>query len=342
MKFKSYLTKRNFLFFSFFILLAGGGYYLRQRAKTKVTSLKTITPTLRSVTQTLELSGEIKAHRQARLHFQTGGLVVYYPWHEGDTIKKFQTIASLDKRQLQKTLRQRLNLYAKQRNAFDQTQDNYRKNIDDGDIDLKLKRILENSQYDLNNSVINVELQDLSLQYATLFAPFTGILAQAPITTANVNVMPNDTFVLVDPHSLYFSAELEEGDLAKIKPDLPVKVSLDAFPNQTFTGKIDRIGFIPQQTSTGTVYPLEISFSQPPSALRLGLNGTAYLTLAHKEKVLALPQDVVYETDNGSYYVKILRNGKAVKQTVKVGLEGDDFVEIISGLDLHDQVIANE
>ncbi len=337
-------NKRFFLILIFVTLFSFGGFiWWHQHHQAEVKSFHLVHPQTRNLTKTLELSGSIQAKKLAKLHFQTGGLVVYYPWQEGDTIKKYQTIASLDKRQLKKQLQQKLNLYAKQLNAFSQLRDNHQTELDANDIDLQLKRILDNSQYDLNNAVLNVELQDLALKYSYLTAPFTGILVKSPITTPNVNIFPNDTFILVDPHSLYFSAELEEGDLAKVNLNTPIKVVLDAFPDKSLPAHINRISFTAKETSTGTVYPLEIVFDHtdnlPP--LRLSLNGTAYLTLAHKDQVLAIPQEAVHEDDQ-SAYVYLLKDGHRQRRNIKLGLEGDDYVEVTSGLSSSDQVIIND
>ncbi len=336
------MKKTKFILISSILIFTSAFLFWRYRfTSAKSKQLNLIRPQKRKIVKTLELSGKIKAKKQANLHFQTGGLVVYYPWQEGDKIKKFQTIASLDQRQLRKTLQEKLNLYAKQRNSFDQTQDDYRKNIDDGDIDLKLKRLLENVQYDLNNAVLNVEIQHLSLEYSHLWAPFSGILIKSPITSSQVNITPADVFVLVDPNSLYFSAELEEGDLTNVSQNTPVKVSLDAFPQEMFPAHIKRIAFSSIETSSGTIYPLEITLDNPDlSKLRLGLNGTAYLTLASKESALALPLDVIHEDDQGSF-VYVYRDGKKQRQSVKLGLEGDNYVEVLSGLSSNDSVIEN-
>ncbi len=324
------------------VLLSFGFIWFKNHSSAKDHSLTTVQPQFRDITKTLELSGSVQAKKLAKLHFQTGGLVVYYPWQEGDTIKKYQTIASLDQRQLKKVLQEKLNLYAKQLNAFSQLRDDHQDKIDANDIDLQLKRILDNSQYDLNNAVLNVELQDLTIKYSYLTAPFTGILIKSPITSSHVNILPSDMFILVDPKSLYFSAELEEGDLAKVNLQTPATVVLDAFPNQKISVKIDRISFASKETSTGTVYPLELTFSSSKlPVLRLGLNGTAYLTLDHKTHVLSLPQEAVHEDDQGSF-VYLLKDGHKQRQNIKLGLEGDDYVEIESGLSPSDQVLIKD
>ncbi len=326
-----------------FVLLSGSFLLFKKGLIFSQTSeTQTIKPQYRQVAKTLELSGSVKAKREANLHFQTGGLVVYYPWQEGDYIKKYQTIASLDQRQLQKTLRQKLNLYAKQRHSFDQTQDDYRKNIEDGDIDQELKRLLENAQYDLDNAVLDVEIQDLALKYAHLYSPIDGILVKSPITTPHVNILATDTFTVVDPTSLYFSAELEEGDLAQVSEGMPATVILDSFSDAPMEGKVERIAFTAKETSTGTVYPLEISLPQDQlTHLRLNLNGTAYLVLEKKDNVLSLPQEAIHQDDHGTY-VYLLKNGQKQKQSLQVGLEGNEFVEIVSGLSPEDQVVLED
>ncbi|MFH2019202.1 MAG: efflux RND transporter periplasmic adaptor subunit [bacterium] len=296
----------------------------------------------RDITETIELSGEIDAKLKEDLRFLAGGLVTYFPWKEGDEIKKYSTVASLDARALKKSLTKQLNLYASERHDFDSTQDLYQKERDDGDVDQALRRILEKAQYDLTNSVIDVELQDLSLTLSRLYAPFTGILVSAPITTPNVNVLATNVFTLVDPTSLYFLADLDESDLNVVVPGLPVKLELDAYPNDLMETTVESISYASKVTSTGTTYEITIPIPlDKMSTLRLGLNGTASIILSAKKDILTLPIEAVSE-ENDRRYVLVMDGKKTLEKDVKVGISNNNFVEITSGLSEGDVVVLEK
>ena len=69
--------------------------------------------------ETLSLSGEIDAKEKADVKFQTSGLLSWVGVKEGDYVKKYQSLASLDKRELQNSMSQLLNLYMKERWDFE-------------------------------------------------------------------------------------------------------------------------------------------------------------------------------------------------------------------------------
>jgi len=129
-----------------FVLLAAlGGWFLFGR-KPKV-EYDEYVPKRSDINETLELSGKVQAEQSANLKFLAGGLVTYLGAKEGDTVKKWQTLASVDSRQLQKTMEQKLNLYAIQRGTFDQTVDDNNNSVPAGDLGNTLRRLLEKNQY---------------------------------------------------------------------------------------------------------------------------------------------------------------------------------------------------
>ena len=101
---------------------------------------------------TLSLSGEVDAEEKAILKFQTSGRLVWVGVKEGDYVNKYQTLASLDQRDLKNRLTKYLNTYSKQRNTFDETKDdNWNQQFAFSEsLRNEAKRVLENNQYDLN------------------------------------------------------------------------------------------------------------------------------------------------------------------------------------------------
>jgi RND family efflux transporter MFP subunit len=294
---------------------------------------------VRDITETIELSGEVDAKLREDLHFLAGGLVTYYPWQEGDEITKFSTIASLDQRTLKKTLQKYLNLYSIQRGTFEQTIDDNDNSVPDGELGRELKRLLEANQYTLDNSVLDVELQDLAIRLSRLYAPFTGILVSSPITTPHVNVLATDVFTLVDPSTLYFVADLDESDLGSVEPGIPVEIELDAFDDSLFDSQVESVSFGSKETTTGTTYEVVIPLPEEAmDRLRLGLNGTAHLIISKKEGILTLPIEAIVD-EGKRIYVYLMEGGKMVEHEVETGISDNNYVEITSGLSEGDTVV---
>ncbi|KKU87074.1 MAG: RND family efflux transporter MFP subunit [Microgenomates group bacterium GW2011_GWF2_47_9] len=292
----------------------------------------------RDLTDTLELAGEVTAQKTATLRFSAGGYLTYLGASEGDSVKKWQTLASVDSRQLKKVLDQKLNLFAIQRGTFDQTIDDNDNSVPDGDLDRTLDRLLAKNQYQLDNTILDVEYQSLAISLARLSAPFDGILVHAPVSTAYVQVLATDTWLVVDPQSLEFTADLDETDIARVAIGQKVVLTLDAFPDLSLDSTIASISFVPQETSTGTTYKVKVALPKSEmSQLKLGLNGTASVVLSEKTAVPSLPVSAITLVD-GASTVTVLESDKYATKKVETGVESGNYLEIKSGLGVGDHV----
>lgn len=314
-------------------------FYIKGKKGTEYTPY---TVASRDIVESLSLSGKVEATSSATLRFLTGGYVTYLGAKEGDTIKKWQTLATLDSRQLQKVLDQKLNLYAIQRGTFDQTVDDNDNSVPDGDLARELSRLLAKNQYQLDNTVLDVEYQDLAVKLARLTSPLTGILVHAPTSVANVQVSSTDTWVVVDPSSLEFVADLDETDLQKVQVGQPATLTLDAFPDNAIHTVVSRVSYSPKETTTGTTYEVHIAVPKDSmSTLRLGLNGTAELELEKKGSVPTLPQEAVsYESKGPVVYLKEGRSYTA--KSLELGIDDGENVEIVKGAELGTVVYAKK
>jgi multidrug efflux pump subunit AcrA (membrane-fusion protein) len=198
--------------------------------------------------------------------------------------------------------------------------------------------LLEKNQYQLENTVKDVEYQDLYLKLSRISSPINGVLVQSPVTVANVQVSAADTWVVVDPSSLYFSADLDETDLKRVSVGQTAHVNLDAFADLEIDSKISHISFSPKETTTGTTYEVKIGLSETEiSNLRLGLNGTAALVLSEVQDALTLPMSAVLAKNGGSF-VTVNDGTKYIEKEIKTGIENNGVVEIKSGLGEADNV----
>jgi RND family efflux transporter MFP subunit len=321
------------------LVLAFGIYRYTQKGNVEY---QEYTVTKSSLNETFELSGKVIAGSSATLRFGAGGLITYMGAKEGDSVKKWQTLASVDTRQLQKTIEQKLNLYAIQRGTFDQTIDDNDNSVPGGDLGRTLTRLLEQNQYQLENTVKDVEYLDLSKTLSRLSSPIAGILVHSPIDTANVQVSPTDTWLVVDPTSLYFSADLDETDLKRVRVGQKVIITLDAIPDKEFESSVVSISYSPKETSAGTTYEVKLALPKDLlQDLRLGLNGTAAIIMSEKESVNVLPSSAL-SGSNGNTTVLVKNGQKYEEKKVETGIENEGMVEIVSGLGDNDHVYVKK
>jgi RND family efflux transporter MFP subunit len=314
------------------------GYFFFSQPKKEE---KTYEATKKNLKEELVFSGKIDAEEKAVLRFQTSGRLAWVGVKEGQTVKKYQAIASLDQRDLKNRLDKYLNTYAKQRNSFDQTIDDYQKTwttAPDKLIADKAKRILENSQYDLNNAVLDVEYQNFTLEYANLWSPIDGVVTRIDVPTAGVNITPaNAEFEIVNPATLYFSASADQTEVVKLKEGMTGKITFDAYPDEPVDGTITMIGFTPKTDETGTVYAIKIGFSADKN-LKLGMTGDITFVISERKDVISLPQTLIKKDKKGTF-VYLKKNGQIEKQYIKTGDDIDGEVLVESGLNPGDIVV---
>lgn len=292
--------------------------------------------------ETLTLSGEIDAREKAVVRFQTSGRLAWVGVEEGDAVKKYQTLASLDVRDLKNRMQKYLNTYSSQRLTFDQAKDdNWNLQYDLSEsVRKSAQRTLEDSQYDLNNSVLDVELQSLSLEYASVWTPIEGIVTRIDTPFAGVNITPaGSEFEIVNPDTIYLMVTAEQSDVVYLKKGMKGEVMFDAYPDDTYEGVVDYISFSPKTGETGTVYKVRLLLDEKALQLplKLAMTGDVNFTTKEISNVIGLPIKFISKDDKGDF-VNLERKGKREKVYVKRGEEIDDMVVIKSGIEVGDVV----
>ncbi len=282
--------------------------------------------------ETLTISGSIDAEEKVTLRFQTSGKLAWVGVKEGDRVKKNQTIASLDQRELKMNLDKYLNTYMSKRWDYEQSLDNY--NYKHQPVSDSVRRIIEKAQFDLNSSVIDVEIKNLAIQLANLWTPIDGIVTKVTNAYPGINIVYTSTeFEVVNPETIYFSATADQTEVTKISEGMPGTLVLDAYTDTPLSGNVKNISFNPKTGETGTVYVVKFYFNGDNSnyKYRLGMTGDLTFVTNRKENVLYVPIKFI-KNQNGKKYVQVKRKGGIEKADVEIGLETENNVEITKGL----------
>lgn len=328
MKFIKHNIKK-IIIFSIIILIAG--IFIYKNLQSKPSSEQSATVTRGTLEEALTISGKIQARDHIKAQFLTTGKLIGVGVKEGDYIKKNQWLASLDQQETQKKIEKYLNSYIKTRDTFDQTADDNKDKI----LTDKIKRILNDSQQDLENSVLDVEIQTLAKEYSHLYAPIEGIVTHidTPYPNVYISIPSQSSFEIINPKTVYFSATPDQNEVVKINKDMTADITLDAYPDTPFKGTVSQVAFSPKEGETDTVYEVKMDLPIDNSSYqyKIGMTGDATFTTNRKENVLYLPIKFV-TSENGKKYINVKENDKKIKKEVTTGLESENFIEITSNI----------
>lgn len=286
--------------------------------------------------QSLSITGTITANSQVNLTFPTSGKLVYLSAKEGDSIKKWQVIASLDQEKLQATLRQATQDFTAAKAAVEQVYDQTGRKTDLSFSEKVLQTAAEATQ---NKAYDNMRKAQTDIQESNLVSPIAGILTRADVQNTGVNVNTTTTFTVTDPTSLEFKMEVDEADISKVKIGQVVDISLDSYPDKTLNLVIDNIDFVTHTTSTGgNAYDVKAKMPDN-SDLRyfVGMNGNAEIILSKKGNVISVPLSALFETNK--IYVKA--GNTYQKRTLTLGAQNDTSEEITNGLSEGDIIVTD-
>ena len=182
------------------------------------------------------------------------------------------------------------------------------------------------------------------LQYATIRAPFTGVITKRYANTGSmiqagiasqtqsmpvVRLAQNNLLRLTLPVPVSAVADIHDGD--------PVNVAVTTL-NRTFPGKITRFADS-LETSTRTM-DTEVDVPNPDNTLVPGMYAEVRLHLATHPNVLSVPLDAVDGLGTTVQHVYAVRNGQLHLLPVTIGIQTPTRVEIRSGLAQGDQVVV--
>lgn len=327
----SFLKRRLKLIILTAIIAFAGVFFFQNYFSAKTSATVATTKVKRgTLEEKLTVSGEIDAEEKTTLKFQTSGKLAWIGVKEGDFVKKYQLVASLDQRELKLNLDKYLNNYMSQRWDFDQTKEDNETVFFSNSI----RRILEKAQFDLNNSVIDVELKDLAIRLANLITPIDGIVTKVSAPYAGVNITPTSADIdIVNPQTVYFSALADQTEVTKIREGMSGELILDSYTDETFPGFVKNISFSPKSGETGTVYAVKFLFDGDNSTYKFRLGMTGDLTFITKriENALFLPSKFI-KNQNGKKFVNVKKKDKIEKVSIETGLETDNGTQITEGL----------
>ena len=143
--------------------------------------------------------------------------------------------------------------------------------------------------------------------------------------------------------------EVDETDVLLVSAGIAADVELDAAPGLRFEATVGTVDLLPTPSTRGGVaYRIRLAFQpaaaspggQPPPTPRPGMSAVAHLHVRTAVDVVAVPAAAVFTVEGGDA-VWMVRDGQAVRQAVRLGVQGEDLVQIVDGIQPGDRVVVS-
>lgn len=268
----------------------------------------------------LSLSGTVSAQDRRDIKAEVDGTVAEVAVAEGALVQQGQLIARLENQSLEVSYQQ-------------------------------AKNSLETAKQNLANCDSQIEQQRLKVQQATVTAndraaTAAKLVVRSPIDgkVLALNVSPGDDVTanqtvaqVASVNPLYVVIPVDELDISSVSVGQSARVEVDAIPGEKFEGTVCKIAQEGQASQGITNYQVTVQLTS--DRLMLGMSATVTISVAKRTNVLTLPVEAI-KWNGGQAYVNQFQDGQVVQKRIKVGVQGDLYAEVVSGLEEGETVLV--
>lgn len=178
---------------------------------------------------------------------------------------------------------------------------------------------------------------DNMMENTVLTSPVTGVVTARNYDPGDMcGSMPVLTVGQLTPE-VKVMINVSENDMNTLRQGMPVSVTFDAFPGETFSGKIARI-YPTVDTATRT-FGVEVRIANGAERIKPGMFARVEVNLGSKNNVVVPDRAIVKQTGSGNKYVYVYSGGRVSYNKVELGQRLDENYELLSGIANGDTVV---
>lgn len=352
-------------------VVAGGAFLVWRNTRPKPVEV-VVKPVVRGVVEKTVANtraGTVKACRRARLSPSIGGQIAMLPIHEGDQVESGALLLEIWNEDLKAQLALAesevrvaeaqahgscLSAEEAQRVA-ERAQKLFRSKV--GSVEQTdqavtgaraLQAQCEAARASVQMGHARVEVARAGLARTRLIAPFAGVIAKIEgelnefVTPSPIGVPTPPAVDLIENSCYYVSAPIDEVDAAEVREGMEARISLDAFKNHRFAGKVRRISpYVLDLEKQARTVDVEAAFSDTADFAKLlaGYSADVEILLATRADTLKIPSEAILEGKKVFVYSPADQTIQA--REITTGLANWAFTEVVSGLDQGQLVVVN-
>lgn len=257
----------------------------------------------------------------------------------GDRVSKGQCLVQLDASSLEQLKLQIANQKAVLNNVttdFSRIEELFKiGGVSKADYD-NMKVQVESQQTQLN--VLETQLRQLA-QNTQLYAPISGVVTARNYDNGDMYSGAMPVLTVEQTNVVKLLLNISEGHYSEVKKGQEVDITLDAYPGESFCGKITIVN--PNVNAVTHTFPVEVTISNGEQKVRPGMFARATINFGNKDHVLIPDEALVKQIGAGDRYVYVYNKEKGTVSynKVELGRHIGNSYEIYSGANPGDQVV---
>lgn len=301
--------------------------------------VKTASAQIRDLAVTLPVFGAITSLHKVEVASEISGILKEVPVEPGDLVRKGQVVAVLDTELLRAELKAKTAAKAQSEAQLQLAAWQYqaqRKVHRVGGISLNDLQEAESKYREKEAEVarLSAELAQTQTQIkkATITSPIVAIVGLKNYHAGERIPSQSDkgAVTLMQIDEVYAEAEVNERDLARLRPGLQAIAYPDAFPQSEWRGKIDRLEPVLKEESRSVI--AKIRLPNPELLLKPGMFSRIEIILDQIPQVTAIPVAALRQAPDKTWQVFVISDEVAFLRKVSVGFMTPQWAEIKDGL----------
>ncbi len=323
----------------------------------------TVEPT--SLSEVVTATGTMESVTSVDVGTQVTGIISNLYVDYNDEVTKGQLIAEIDKTVLQSELQSADATLASAKATYEYTKSNFER-----DKALHAEKLI--SHYEYQTSKKDYEVAKMAyekgqadrvraaknLTYAEITSPIDGIVVSREVEVGQTvvsNMSVASLYVIADLDHMQVVGAVDEADIGQVKVGQHVTFTVDAYPDDTFTGTVTQVRINPTTTNNVVTYEAIVSTTNPDHKLLPGMTANLSIFTLELEDAIAVPLKALkFEPmvdEEGSDLPKpqplkepaknsvwLVRDNKLVETNVELGMKNSVYQQIKSGLKKGDKV----
>jgi HlyD family secretion protein/macrolide-specific efflux system membrane fusion protein len=185
-----------------------------------------------------------------------------------------------------------------------------------------------------------LEAARFNLDGASIKSPMEGIVSNVAVDVGETASPSVPLITVINPKDLTIEIQVDQADIGQVKKGADVMVNADAYPDETFAGKLDflnteaeqkMIGGMPSTDEEDKIFRGRIKLNSETTKLFSNMSVDAEIVVQRTSDVLIVPREAV-ASENEKFYIYIVKWGHVEKKEVKIGLKDNNNVEISDGI----------
>lgn len=293
--------------------------------------VKAVTVSVASADSEVTAVGNLLAAESVVIRPEIDGRIVDLRIREGQAVQKGARLLALDQAEMQAQLAGSTANAKTESQRYTRTEELFEKNFIS-------QEALDVARGNMNRAKSRQKQDEALLAKTVINAPFSGVLGLRQVSLGAYVKAGEDIVRLDSVASLKMDFRVPELYAPKLKPGQAVAIRVDAYPGETFNGKIYALEPSMDEKTRTVVARAEVP--NPATKLRPGMFARVNVLLETRSNALWVPEQAIWPQGSDSFVYRVVE-GKAMLTKVDIGLRRPGSVEIAAGVSEGDTIVTD-